>query len=116
MSKRSEILYLGNMLDSARSANMKVSSVTRAQFDADENLQLALTFLLQIIGEAARHVSEETQKAHPEIPWVDIIGMRHKLVHDYFEIRPDEVWKTASEDLPVLIAALEKIVPPVPPE
>ena len=115
MSKRSDLLYLGHMLDTARRAHGKATAVTRAEFDRDENLQIAVTHLLQIIGEAARRTPEEIRREHPEIPWSDIIGMRHKLVHDYTEIRLDEVWRTALEDLRPLIDILERIVPSEPP-
>ena len=115
MSKRSDLLYLGHMLDTARSAYSKISAVTRPEFDRDENLQLAVTHLLQIIGEAARRVPEVARAKYPDIPWSQIIGMRHKLVHDYFEISLDDVWRTANEDLMPLIATLEKHTPPEPP-
>lgn len=55
---------------------------SRAAYDADEDLRLALTHLVQTLGEAARRVSSPFQQAHPEVPWRKIIGMRHKVVHD----------------------------------
>jgi uncharacterized protein with HEPN domain len=57
---------------------------TRAEFDADEVLRLALTYLIQIVGEAASQISQETKDAHPEIQWHSIVGMRHRIVHGYF--------------------------------
>lgn len=56
------------------------------EFDRDDNLRLAVVHLIQIIGEAARYVSEETQMEHANIPWSDVIGMRHRVVHDYLNI------------------------------
>ncbi len=79
--------------------------------DGDETLRLALLHLIQVIGEAARNVSTARRDQHPEIPWRLIVGMRHKLVHDYMEVDEDLVWKTTTEDLPGLIKALETIVP-----
>jgi uncharacterized protein with HEPN domain len=68
--------------------------------------------LLQIVGEAARHVSQAFQDAHPEVPWNAIIGMRQKVVHDYMNIDEDVVWTTATQELAPLVAQLERIVPP----
>jgi hypothetical protein len=69
------------MLDMARKAVGKVSGLSHDGFDADENLRLALTHLIQIIGEAGRRVSPDFAEQHPDIPWQEIVGMRHKVVH-----------------------------------
>jgi uncharacterized protein with HEPN domain len=70
---------------------------------------------LETIGEAAGKISEPARAAHPEIPWREMMGMRHRLVHDYFEINLDKVWETVREDLPPLIQKLEPLVPPEEP-
>ena len=82
MSPR-DAVYVGHMLDTARKAVSKVRGVSRQAYDDDENLRLALTHLVQVIGEAARQLSRAFSDARPEIPWADIVGMRHKVVHDY---------------------------------
>ena len=82
--------------------------------DADENLRLALTHLIQIIGEAARSVSREFCDEHPEIQWADIIGMRHKVVHDYLGVDEDIVWQVVTDDLPKLVSGLGTLIPPAP--
>lgn len=71
---------------------------------------------IQISGEAARGVSDECRRAHTDIPWSDIVGMRHRIVHDYLNIQLDRVWRTVQNDIPVLIAQLEPLVPPEEPE
>jgi len=76
MSPR-DLVYVEHMLDMARKAVSKTQSISRADYDADENLRLALIHLIQVIGEAGRHVSGEFCAQHPEVPWADIIGMRH---------------------------------------
>ena len=81
---RDEELYLSHMLETARKATKKTRGISREVYDEDENLRLALAHLVQILGEAARHVASETQAAHPDIAWREIIGMRHKIVHDLF--------------------------------
>ena len=109
-------VYVGQMLDMARKARALVAGKDRAAYDADETLRLALTHLVQVIGEAARHVSAEYCADHPEVPWLAIIGMRHKVVHDYMAVDEDVVWHTIQEDLPELIVLLEAIAPPEEPE
>ena len=110
--RKDDLAYLGHMLDIARKAIEKTRSIQRTDYDQDENLRLALAHLVQIIGEAARRVSSETQRNHPEIPWSDIIGMRHKVVHDYLAVDEDIVWDVVTVDLPQVVVALERIVPP----
>ena len=103
------------MLDYARRANGRVAGVSRERFDSDEDLQIIITHLIQIIGEAATHVSPATREAHPEVPWIDIAGMRHRIVHDYVNIDLEIVWETATRRLPELITQLQKFTPPEPP-
>ena len=100
---------LGHMLDVARKAVQKVNGISRQDYDADENLRLALTHLIQTIGEAGRRVSSEFCESHPEIRWADIIGMRHKVVHDYLGVDDDIVWQVATSDLPSLVVSLETL-------
>ena len=92
-----DLVYAGHMLDMARKAVGKTEGLTREGYDADENLRLALTHLVQVIGEAARRVSADFTNGHPEIPWADIIGMRHKVVHDYLGVDEDIVWQVVTE-------------------
>jgi len=103
-------VYVGHMLDLVRKVIAKTERITREEFDSDENLRLALTHLLQTIGEAARRVSHELQAQHSEIPWAAIIGMRHKVVHDYMGVDEDVVWRTAREEVPRLSALLAPVV------
>ena len=114
--QRDDLVYIGHMLDTARSVVDKVAGKSRSQFDADENLRFALVHLIQTFGESARRVSGEFQKAHPEVPWKRIIAMRHKIVHDYLHVDYDVVWSVATERLPPLLSELEIIAPPEPPE
>lgn len=115
MTQHDDLLYLGHMLDTAKRAVAKVKGVTRNEFDADENLRLALVHLIQVIGEAARHVSDGVKDAHPEIAWSKIIGTRHRVVHDYTNVDEDVVWDVASIHLSVLIQQLRAFVPEDPP-
>ena len=109
-----DLLYLGHMLDVSLQAITKLRGITREEFDEDDTLRLAVTHLIQMIGEAARRVSPECQTEHPQIPWSDIIKMRHKLVHDYLDVDFDVVWEVVKEDLPELVNLLRPMVPPEP--
>ena len=114
--QKDDLVYVGHMLDLAPSIAAKVAGKARAEYDAYENLRLALTHLIQRIGEAARRVSPGFQDSHPQIPWKNIIGMRHRVVHDYLHLDYDLVWDVASVDVHPLIVELERIVPPDTPE
>ena len=103
---------LVDMLVYARRIAAKVRGLTRVEFDANEDLQLALVYRLQVIGEAASKLSREERAKHMAIPWRAIIGMRHVVVHDYFRVDVDVVWETVTSGIPTLVAQLESIVPP----
>ena len=107
-----DTVYLGHMLDMARKAITNVESLDKDHFDTDEKLQLASAHLVQIIGEAAAHVSQEYRQSRPEIPWGQIIGMRNRIVHDYMGVDFDVVWEVVSHDLPHLVQILSDIVGP----
>jgi uncharacterized protein with HEPN domain len=64
---------------------------------------------VEIIGEAAYQVSQTTREQLPEIPWKDIIGMRHRMVHAYFDINLDILWRTVQDDIPPLLETLQKL-------
>ena len=104
--------YLLDMLLAARQVRQFAEGATRERFKGDKMLQHAVMRLVQIIGEAARNVSPEFKQAHPEIPWREIVGMRHRLVHEYFRIILDRVWDVVEKDLPGLIPLIEPLVPP----
>ncbi len=107
--QRDDGVYLGHMDDLARKVMARTDGLTRATFDADENLRLALTHLLQTIGEAASRVSKEYRAAHPELPWAAIIGMRNRVVHDYMSVDEDVVWKTATQEMAPLVETFQRL-------
>jgi uncharacterized protein with HEPN domain len=106
--------YVLDMLLAARDVRKHTAGVTWERFAKDEVLQNAVMHLIQIIGEAARKVSVEYRRSHPEVPWTEVIGMRHRLVHEYFRIIPDKVWDVVERDIHPLIEKLEPLVPPPP--
>jgi uncharacterized protein with HEPN domain len=109
MSKQNDNVYVGHMMDMCRIVRMLVTGASRADLETDIKLQLALVRAISTIGEAARNVSAPYCEAHPGIRWSAIIAMRHKLVHDYFEIDYDVVWDAAVRDVPELLISLERL-------
>lgn len=109
---KDELVYVGHMLDKAHEALSLVYGKTRQDYDSDSILRLALTHLIQVIGEAARRVSPQFREQHKQIPWDAIAGMRSKIVHDYMNVDEDIVWDSVTQELQPLIDELRKIVPP----
>ena len=103
----SDDVRLRHMRDAAREAIGFAEGKSRDALDSDRQLVLALAKCIEIIGEAATHVSEETMQRCPSIPWPQIKGVRNRLIHGYFDIDLDRVWDTVQDDLPSLIASLE---------
>lgn len=89
MADPDDLVYIGHMLDMTRRASTALQGKSHVDYEADEIPQLGLTHLVQVIGEAARRVSSKFQQSHPEIPWRRIIGMRHRIVHDYMRVDED---------------------------
>ncbi len=103
-------IRMQHMLDAAREAESFANNRSRSDLEQDRMLVLSLVKDVEIKGEAAAHVTDKTRDDHPEIPWVEIVGMRNRLIHAYFDIDLDRVWDTVIEDLPPLIHALENIL------
>jgi uncharacterized protein with HEPN domain len=99
-----------HMLDAAKEAVSFMTDHTRADLSTNSMLALATVRLLEIIGEAANMVTEETQQKYPQIPWRQITGTRNHLIHGYYQVDLDIVWQIVKQDLPPLIADLEKIL------
>ena len=108
MSERDDRLPMHQMLEHAREAVAIIEGRSRSELETDRVLRFALAYLVQTVGEAATRVSREGQARYPEIPWVKAIGTRHRMVHGYDRIDFDVLWDTISDDLPGLIAALER--------
>ena len=110
MSRRDDSLSLRDMLDHAREAVELLGDTSQAQFVSNRVMQLALTRLVEIIGEAANRVSTETRQKESTIPWAQIVGMRNRLIHGYDVIDYDLLWDTVTVDLPSLISSLELLL------
>lgn len=99
------------MLEAAQEAISFIKDQTKESLNTNRQMILAVVKDIEIIGEAAVNVTVERRGELPQIPWNKIIGMRNRLIHAYFEINLDILWKTINEDIPPLISELEKIAP-----
>lgn len=102
---------LRHLIDAAETAIRFVRGRTRADLDNDEMLTLALTKLVEIVGEAAKQVTAETRQSLPEVPWSAAARMRDRLVHHYFDIDLDVLWSTIEVDLPALLTTVPQARP-----
>ncbi len=103
--------YLWDMLDAALAVEAFVRGKTYANYLSNRMLRGAVERHIEIFGEAARRVSEETRQAHPEIPWHAIVGQRNVLAHEYDEILHEAIWGIATRRIPELIAMLRRMMP-----
>ena len=111
---RDDRVYLEHMLANAERIIRRVQGILRDQFDGDEDLQIVLTHLVQVIGEAARNVSEPMRASIPGVPWKQIVGMRHRLVHDYMNVDLDVLWEVVTKDISPLANALSSFLQSAP--
>lgn len=110
MLPKADRIRLTHMLDAAREAIGYAEGRARADMETDTMRARALAKCLEIVGEAASRVSLETRERASDIPWAQIAGMRNRLIHAYFDIDLDEVWRTVVDDLPALAARLQAIL------
>ena len=110
MSQHDDQVYLKHMRDYAREAVDMLAGKTQTDLAQNRMLELALTRLIETIGEAASKVSGGMKTSLPQVPWREIIGMRNRLIHGYDTVDLKVLWDTIAEDLPPLITDLEKII------
>jgi uncharacterized protein with HEPN domain len=108
--------YLWDMLEAARQVVQFTRGITFEAYVGNPMRRMAVERALEILGEAARRVSDGFRQAHPEIPWRDLIGQRNVLAHDYGEIEQSRIWESATRHTSELIGLLEPLLPPTPPE
>ncbi|QFS52743.1 DUF86 domain-containing protein [Nostoc sphaeroides] len=110
MSKIDDLTRLKHIRDSAKEALSFVNNRTREDLDHERMLSLALVRLIEIMGEAANHVSEPCQAKYLKIPWRQIIGMRNRIIHAYFDVDLDIIWQVITQDLGSLLIEVEKAI------
>src|SRR4030042_3664678 len=110
MSKRDPEVALRQILAYARETVEISKSKSRQDLDHDRLLNLALTRLLEMLGEAANRVPEEVRAQHPDLPWLQMIAARNRLIHGYDSVDFDILWAMVKKDLPGLIVQMEEIL------
>ena len=109
MSERADV----NFLDDSKEAIVRIETYTKdlsyEQFLEDKKTQDAVVRNLEILGEAAKNISEKLKKKHPQVKWKDLAGLRDKLIHHYFGVNFDTVWNIVQQELPRIILELEEI-------
>lgn len=98
-----------HMMDAAESISAFITGRRREDLDTDRMLLFAVVRAIEVIGEAAGKVSEEARAEAPDIPWAAIVSMRNRLIHGYFDIDTEVVWKTVTEELPALLPRLRAL-------
>lgn len=107
---KDDFIRLRHMLDAAKEALSFAKDKSTKDLYANRMLALSIVKSIEIIGEAASTVTKDFRDKHNEIPWANIVAMRNRLIHVYFDIDLNRVWDTLTDDLPPLIVALEKVL------
>jgi uncharacterized protein with HEPN domain len=110
MARHEILVSLRQMQDYGSEAVEMVRGRVRADLDSDRMLNLALVRLLEILGEAANRVPPEARGRYPQIPWPQLINLRHRLIHGYDQVDFDILWQILARDLPLLIDELAAIL------
>jgi len=108
--KRSIKHFLDDVIEYCNKAQEFTEGLTFEDFNADDKTFLATTRALEIVGEALKHIPDDIRSRYPEIPWVDIIGFRNTVAHEYFGVNKRIVWNSAIEDTVFLKTHIQKIL------
>ncbi len=105
-----DLARLKHMLDSVEAILSFAKGKRKASLDKDRLLRSAILRELEILGEAANKVSEKTKRRFPHLPWKELIGLRNRLIHAYFDVDHDIIWKTVRNYLPTFHKELKQVV------
>jgi len=109
--QRDDAIRIRHMIEAAETTQKFIAGRQRGDLDSDQMLLFALIRAVEVIGEAASKISLETRSSVPTVPWSIIISMRNRLIHAYFDVDPDILWVTVSEEIPQLMPLLKAAVP-----
>lgn len=108
--KRDNAVYLQHVIDAATSIGQYLDGVDETQFMSETMRQDAVIRQLEIVGEAVKQVSSDLRTGYPHIPWRVIAGMRDRLIHQYFGVDLDQVWLTATTEVPMLKLQMQQVL------
>lgn len=100
-----------DIVEAARRIGTYIAGFDRAAAESDPKTRAAVIYELLILGEAAKRVSAGFRAAHPSVPWSEMTRTRDRLIHGYDRIKFDVVWETITESIPVMLAAIEPLIP-----
>ena len=109
MKERNFKLYLKDILDAIEKIERYVKNLSLEDFTKNELVIDAVIRNFEIIGEASKNIPDDLKLSYPDIPWKEMTGMRNKMIHEYFGVDLDIVWKTVKTRLPQLAAVLKDI-------
>ena len=109
-----DLIRIRHMIDAAETTQRFIAGRQRGDLDSDQMLLFALVRAVEIIGEAASRVTQQTRSATPNVPWPAIVAMRNRLIHAYYDIDGDILWKAVTEEVPELLSLLSAIWPKDP--
>lgn len=112
MTRHDPLVCMGHMRDHAQEAINMLGDMTEQELSEDRTIQLAVTRLIEIVGEAANRVTNEFRDLHPNVPWRQAVGMRHIIAHGYDIIEYAVIWDTVKNNLPELVRQLNAILGP----
>jgi uncharacterized protein with HEPN domain len=107
--KPEDRIRIQHMIEAANEALSFTNNISEKDFSQNRMIILSVIKEIEIIGEAASKISEEIKLKYPDVPWKDIIRMRNRLIHGYFEVNIELVWNTVKNNLPQLLSLLQKI-------
>ena len=107
---RDDTVLIKHILEASEKSINFLSDHTKEDLETDEKLALSVIRLLEIVGEAASQVSEDYRAKHPDIPWKNMVALRNRLIHGYFDVDLDIVWDTVNTDLPPVVRLLQLLV------
>ena len=108
--QRSHSDHLRDIQQAANEALDFVDGMEFKAFAADRRTNLAVVRALEVIGEATRHIPASTRRRYPQVPWQDMVAMRNKLIHEYYGVDLEVLWRTVKEDLPPLARAIQRVL------
>lgn len=108
--KRDDTVYLRHIVDAIELIEEYTRGMSENEFLSNSMAHDAVVRQVEIIGEAAGNISDEFQETHKELPWGKMIGIRNKIIHEYFNVNYAIVWDTVKDDLPILKKSVKKLL------